>query len=93
MSIDKICKIRRPKRGIVFHSDRDSQYTSHRFRSLRSKHGLRSSMGDFGACWDNAVVERFFGSLKYDWILKVNQPTGLHMEEDVSAYMRCYNVD
>jgi len=89
----KSVKIRRPKRGLVFHSDRGSQYTSHRFRSLLSKHGLRSSMGDVGACWDNAVVERFFGSLKYDWILKVNQPTRLHMEEDVSAYMRYYNVD
>jgi len=32
-------------------------------------------MGDVGAYWDNAVVERFFGSLKHDWILKVHQPT------------------
>jgi putative transposase len=30
-------------------------------------------MGDVGACWDNAVVERFFGSLKHDWIFKVHQ--------------------
>jgi len=86
-------KARRPKRGLVFHSDRGSQYTSCRFRSLLSKHGLRSSMGDVGACWDNAVVERFFGSLKHDWILKVHQPTRIHMKEDVAAYMRYYNID
>ena len=86
-------KLRRPKRGVVFHSDRGSQYTSRRFRKLLAKKGLRSSMGDVGACWDNAVVERFFGSLKHDWILKVHQPTRKHMKNDVAAYMRYYNID
>jgi putative transposase len=33
--------------------------------------GIRASMGDVGACWDNAFVERFFGSLEHDWIFKV----------------------
>lgn len=33
-------------------------------------------MGDVGACWDNAFVERFFGSLKHDWIFNIAQPTG-----------------
>ncbi|MFT5137843.1 MAG: putative transposase [Arenicella sp.] len=86
-------KLRRPKRGVVFHSDRGSQYTSRRFRKLLAKKGLRSSMGDVGACWDNAVVERFFGSLKHDWVLKVHQPTRKHMKNDVAAYMRYYNID
>jgi putative transposase len=48
-------------------------------------------MGDVGACWDNAVVERFFGSLKHDWIFKVAQPTREHMKQYVTAYMRYYN--
>lgn len=78
-------RLRRPPRGVVFHSDRGSQYTSQRFRALLRKNGLRSSMGDVGACWDNAVVERFFGSLKHDWILKVHQPTRNHMKKDVAA--------
>jgi len=86
-------RLRRPPRGVVFHSDRGSQYTSQRFRALLRKKGLRSSMGDVGACWDNAVVERFFGSLKHDWILKLHQPTRNHMKKDVAAYMRYYNVD
>ena len=64
---------RRPNKGVVFHSDHGSQYTSRRFRKLLDKKGLRSSMGDVGACWDNAVVERFLGSLKHDWILKLHQ--------------------
>ena len=78
---------------IVFHTDRGSQYTSRRFRNQLARKGLRSSMGDVGACWDNAVVERFFGSLKHDWILKVHQPTRQHMKNDVAAYMRYYNID
>ena len=50
-------------------------------------------MGDVGACWDNAVVERFFGSLKHDWIFKVAQPTRQHMKQDVTDYMRYYNQE
>ncbi|WP_336132222.1 integrase core domain-containing protein, partial [Alteromonas sp. CH_XMU1407-6] len=44
-------------------------------------------------CWDNTVVERFFGSLKHDWLLKVHQPTRAHMKQDVAAYMKYYNLD
>ena len=79
--------------GLVFHSDRGSQYTSKRFRFLLKNYGLRASMGDVGACWDNAVVERFFGSLKHDWILKVYQPTREHMKQDVTTYIKYYNLD
>lgn len=50
-------------------------------------------MADVGACWDNAVVERFFGSLKHDWIFKVHQPTRTHMKNDVAGYMKYYNFD
>jgi len=54
---------------------------------------MRSSMGDVGACWDNAVVERFFGSLKHDWIFKVHQPTRKQMKHDVAAYLKYYNLN
>jgi putative transposase len=62
----KALNLRRPEKGQVFHSDRGSQYTSRPYRKLLKQHGVRASMGDVGACWDNAVVERFFGSLKHD---------------------------
>lgn len=100
MTSDLVCKalimaynLRQPPKGVVFHSDRGSQYTGKRFQNLLKSYKMRSSMGDVGACWDNAVVERFFGSLKHDWILKVNQPTRDHLRQDVSAYMRYYNTD
>ena len=83
---------RKPAEGLIFHSDRGSQYTSSSFRKLTKRYRMRASMGDVGACWDNAVVERFFGSLKHDWIFKVHQPTRDQMRKDVAAYMRYYNL-
>jgi putative transposase len=80
-------------KGLVFHSDRGSQYTSKRFGKLLKAYGIRASMGDVGACWNNAVVERFFGSLKHDWVFKVAQPTREHMKQDVTAYTRYYNQE
>lgn len=100
MTTDLVCKaiimaynLRQPPKGLVFHSDRGSQYTSKRYRKLLGSYGIRASMGDVGACWDNAVVERFFGSLKHDWIFKVAQPTREHMKKDVAAYMKYYNLE
>ena len=91
-AIMKAYNLRQPPKGLVFHSDRGSQYTSKQYRKLLVSYGMRASMGDVGACWDNAVVERFFGSLKHDWLLKVPQPTRDHMRNDVTAYMRYYNL-
>lgn len=89
----KAYNLRKPPKGLVFHSDRGSQYTSKGYRRLLKQLGCRASMGDVGACWDNAVVERFFGSLKHDWLLKVPQPTRQHMRDDVAEYMKYYNVE
>lgn len=50
-------------------------------------------MGDVGVCWDNVVVECFFGSLKYDWLFKVNQLICVYMKQDVMVYMKYYNQD
>jgi putative transposase len=62
----KAYNLRKLAKGVVFHSDRGSQHTSIGFRNLLPRLGSRASMGDVGACWDNAVVERFFGSIKHD---------------------------
>lgn len=50
-------------------------------------------MGDVGACRDNAVMERFWGSLKHEWLLLVPQPTRAHMKQDVATYIRHYNLE
>lgn len=50
--------------GVVFHSDRGSQYTSAEFGDLCGQLGVTQSMGATGVCWDNAAAESFFGTLK-----------------------------
>ena len=56
--------LRHPQYGCVFHSDQGSQYTSDDFQNKLLRLNMRSSMSGVGSCYDNAVVERFFGTLK-----------------------------
>lgn len=55
---------RRPPKGVIFHSDRGSQYCSHAFRERIEGHGFLQSMSRKGDCWDNAPAESFFKTLK-----------------------------
>ncbi len=55
---------RRPAAGLIFHSDRGSQYCSHEFQGALKGWGMRSSMSRKGNCWDNAPTESFWGRLK-----------------------------
>jgi putative transposase len=89
----KACNLRNSPRDLVVHTDRGSQYTGGRFQSMLKCYGLRSSMGDVGACCDNAVMERFWGSLKHEWLLLVPEPTRAFMKQDVAVYVRDYNLD
>ena len=57
---------RRPAAGLIFHSDRGSQYTSNTFRELLGRHHIRQSLSRPRQCWDNAVAESFFVTLKTD---------------------------
>ncbi len=53
---------RRPQAGLLHHSDRGCQYTSHAYRQRLEQAGVVVSMSRKGNCWDNAVMESFFGS-------------------------------
>ena len=55
---------RRPSPGLIHHTDRGSQYAGTRYQKVLKQHGMVCSMSRKGDCWDNAVVERFFRSLK-----------------------------
>jgi putative transposase len=55
---------RSPTAGLLAHSDRGSQYASADYQELLAEHGMRCSMSRKGDCWDNAVVESFFATLK-----------------------------
>jgi len=53
---------------VMFHSDQGTQYTSLSFRQLLWRYGMKQSMSRRGNCWDNAPMERFFRSLKTEWV-------------------------
>jgi transposase InsO family protein len=71
---------RRPERGLIFHSDRGCQYTSADYGKLARHHGVVLSVGRKGECWDNAVAESFFATIKRELIDARAWPTreGLH---------------
>lgn len=57
---------RMPGKGLIFHSDRGSQYASRCYTDLLASHGIKASMSRKGNCWDNACSETLFGSLKVE---------------------------
>lgn len=61
---------RRPGPGLIFHSDRGSQYTSIAFRELLARHQVRQSLSRPRQCWDNAVAESFFATLKTELVCR-----------------------
>ena len=63
-ALDMAVTARRPAPGLVHHSDRGSQYASHDYRRALAKYGMICSMSRRGDCWDNAVAESFWGTLK-----------------------------
>ena len=60
--------LRRPPKGCIHHSDRGSQYCSHDYQKLLRQHGFKVSMSGKGNCYDNAVMETFFKTIKAELI-------------------------
>ena len=69
----------------------ESQYTSWAYRKQLDDYGMKSSMSGKGNCYDNAVVERFFGSLKYEWLANVIHLIRDAIINDVNQYIFYYN--
>ena len=63
-ALHKALMQRKPDPGVMFHSDRGTQYASYAFRELMERHGFVQSMSSSGNCYDNAVMESFFHTLK-----------------------------
>ena len=83
---------RRPNEDLIHHSDRGVQYLSDDFQALLKKHGITCSMSDRGSCYDNAVVESFFASLKRERTKRRNYRTRDQARADVFDYIeRFYN--
>jgi len=67
-ALEMAIALRRPPKGCIHHSDRGSQYCSHDYQKLLKKHGFKVSMSGKGNCYDNAVVETFFKTIKAEMI-------------------------
>lgn len=81
---------RRPAAGLIFHSDRGSQYTSGVFRALLERHGIRQSLSRPGQCWDNAVAESFFSTLKTELIYRQPMTTRAATRQAVFEYIEVF---
>jgi putative transposase len=78
---------RRPAPGLIVHSDRGSQYASALHQALLVRHGLVGSMSRKGNCWDNAVMERFFLSLKTERVWQRDYANHAEAMTDIADYI------
>jgi transposase InsO family protein len=78
---------RRPTDELVFHSDRGCQYTSAQHARLAATHGIRLSTSRRGQCWDNAVAESFFATIKTELLHRQPWPTHTAARQAVFEYI------
>lgn len=74
----------------VMHSDRGTQYTSTEYREKLVELGLRHSVGRTGQCWDNALAESFFATLKNERVHHMVYPTRKAAKEDIARYIELF---
>jgi transposase InsO family protein len=78
---------RRPPRGLIHHTDRGCQYASAEYRAVLEQNGIVASMSRKGNCWDNAVAESFFATLKTELVRDIDFLRRDHARREVFAYI------
>ncbi|MEV7042735.1 integrase core domain-containing protein [Amycolatopsis sp. NPDC051061] len=73
--------------GCIFHSDRGANYTSYEFATTLAGKGMRQSVGRTGVCWDNAMAESFFGTLKNEWTNRMTFTMRAQARQEVVKYI------
>ena len=81
---------RNPLKGLIWHTDRGSQYASYEHKDLLEKHGIVQSMSRRGNCWDNAVAESFFHSLKTELIYREIFETRAQANQSIFEYIEVF---
>jgi putative transposase len=82
---------RRPEAGLIFHSDRGSQYCGHEFQGALKEYEMQSSMSRKGDCWDNAVTESLWGRLKVGRLDGLRFATKREAMDEVISWLTFYN--
>ena len=72
---------------VVFHADRGTQYASTQITAFAAANGITRSMGRTGVCWDNAMAESFFATLKTEFYYRRVWPTKAHARREVGAWI------
>lgn len=78
---------RQPQTNLLHHSDRGSQYASDDYQQILKQYGCTVSMSRKGNCYDNAVVESFFHTLKVECLYQTNYQTRKQAKEDIADYI------
>ena len=89
-ALEQAYKRERPESGLIFHSDSGSQYASDKFRALLNKYQMVQSMSGKGNCYDNAVAESFFKTLKAELIWQNGYKSKNETKRDVFSYIECH---
>ena len=89
-ALRRAVKARRPTKGLVIHSDRGIQYCCEGFREKIAEYGLVQSMSRKGNCWDNAVSESLFRSLKTEWAYPIDLDGLKHAEPELFEYIEVF---
>lgn len=89
-ALEMAIKRRKPQRGLIWHTDRGSQYASYAHKDLLKEHGIIQSMSRKGNCWDNAVSESFFHSLKTELTHHVKFQTRAEANEAIFEYIEIF---
>jgi putative transposase len=93
-ALRRAVRARRPPRGLVHHSDRGSPYASEAYRAELAAHGMVSSMSRKGDCWDNAVAESFFATLRAELVDDELYIDTTQAETSIGDYIdNFYNVE
>ena len=83
---------RRPRAGLLHHSDRGSQYTSQGYQMLLKAHGIAISMSRKGGCYDNALMESFFGTVKEECTEHQKYKTRAGARQSLFEYLEVFYV-
>lgn len=89
-ALESAIQRRRPAAGLLHHSDRGCQYTSSDYRTRLRELGIEVSMSRVGNCWDNAVAESFFATLKKEFIYRRRWKTRDELRVAVFEYIEGY---
>ena len=80
----------KPAPGLIFHSDRGIQYVCNNFREQLSDFNMTQSMSAKGNCWDNAVAESFFGTLKKELVYRNTYKTRWEARQSIFKYIETF---